>query len=152
MTAKDLEARIQALEEIEAIKQLKARYCYLVDSGKWQDVVKLFTKDARIKFPFGAGKGTAAIINFYRETLPSQRSFILHTLHNPIIEIKGEQATGKWYYQSSGTVLSTNQARWGAGIYHDKFVKENGGWKFKEIIVESIYSTPYDEGWAKTKQ
>ncbi|MFH1032658.1 MAG: nuclear transport factor 2 family protein [Chloroflexota bacterium] len=150
MADKDLEARVQALEEIEAIKQLKARYCYLVDSGKWREVVKLFAKDSKISFPFGAGEGIAAIITFYRETLPSQRSFIMHTLHNPIIEVKGEQATGKWYYQSSGTVRSANRAQWGAGIYRDKFVKESGDWKFKEIIVESIYSTPYDEGWAKT--
>jgi hypothetical protein len=150
MAARDLEARVQALEEIEAIERLKARYCYLVDSGQWQEVVKLFTKDARIEFPFGAGKGTNAIVTFYRDTLPSQRSFILHMLHNPIVEVKGEKASGKWYYQSSGTVRSTNRAQWGAGIYNDKFVKENGEWKFKEIVVKTIYSTPYDEGWAKT--
>ena len=154
MAAKDLEARIQVLEDIEAIKKLKARYCYLVDGGQWQGVVKLFTKDAKINFPFpgvGAGKGIAAITTFYRETLPSLRSFTLHMLHSPLIEVKGDKATGEWYFQSSSTVRSTNKAQWGAGKYQDKFVKEADGWKFKERKVKSIYSTPYDEGWLKKR-
>ena len=33
MTVNDLAARIQVLEDIEAIKQLKATYCYLCDAG-----------------------------------------------------------------------------------------------------------------------
>ena len=42
-----LESRIQRLEDIEAIKQLKARYCGLCDDGyPADDLAELFTEDA----------------------------------------------------------------------------------------------------------
>ena len=41
----DLEARVRRLEDIEAIKQLKARYCALCDAGYDADgIAPLFTE------------------------------------------------------------------------------------------------------------
>ncbi|MFT7219975.1 MAG: limonene-1,2-epoxide hydrolase [Candidatus Azotimanducaceae bacterium] len=42
----DIEARIGRLESIEAIRQLKARYCQVCDDNQSTDeIVKLFTDD-----------------------------------------------------------------------------------------------------------
>ena len=41
------------LADIEAIKQLKARYCLLLDAQEWVDLRALFTDDAR--FSVGSG-------------------------------------------------------------------------------------------------
>jgi hypothetical protein len=43
----ELEKRLQALEEIEAIKRLQARYCAMCDAGYDSDgLAGLFTEDA----------------------------------------------------------------------------------------------------------
>ena len=46
MSASDLEQRIAQLEDIEAIKKLKASYCLHVDHANEEGWVSLFTEDA----------------------------------------------------------------------------------------------------------
>jgi hypothetical protein len=46
MAEKELERRIAQLEDIEAIRQLKARYCLYVDQRNEDAWVSLFTEDA----------------------------------------------------------------------------------------------------------
>ena len=45
MAEKELEKRIAQLEDIEAIRQLKARYCLYVDQRNEDAWVSLFTED-----------------------------------------------------------------------------------------------------------
>ena len=152
MPAQDLEARVQILEDIEAIKKLHAKYCYLVDTGGWQEVVKLFVKDATIDFgTVGSGKNMAEITKFYKETFPRLLPFSLHMNHNPAIEVKGEKATGEWCLHVAATHGETNRALWTAGRYQNEYVKESGEWKIKTLSVKRIFATPYDEGWVKTR-
>jgi len=58
MDLKELEARIRVLEDTEAIKKLKATYCYLCDAGltidkNREELVSHFTKDARVDLAWG---------------------------------------------------------------------------------------------------
>ena len=46
MSVTDLEQRIAQLEDIEAIKKLKASYCLHVDHANEEGWVSLFTQDA----------------------------------------------------------------------------------------------------------
>ena len=52
----DLEARVNLLYDIEAIKELKALFCYLADariagdSSKSNELLSLFTDDIRLEF------------------------------------------------------------------------------------------------------
>ena len=47
----DLEARLRALEDREAIRELRATYCFLVDDGRFDELVDgCFTDDARCDF------------------------------------------------------------------------------------------------------
>ena len=47
MNSQELEKRLQTLEDIEAIKRLKARYCAMCDAGYDSDgLAGLFTEDA----------------------------------------------------------------------------------------------------------
>ncbi len=51
-----IEQRITVLQDIEKIKNLKARYCNLADEGiagdlsKYDELVEHFTEDARVEF------------------------------------------------------------------------------------------------------
>jgi hypothetical protein len=40
-----LEARLRRLEDVEAIRNLDAAYCRLIDTGDWPGLVALFTAD-----------------------------------------------------------------------------------------------------------
>jgi hypothetical protein len=61
MNLEDLAAKIQVLEDVEAIKKLKATYCYLCDAGlddvrNRDDLISHFTNNARLDFGMGPAR------------------------------------------------------------------------------------------------
>jgi hypothetical protein len=40
---------------------------------------------------------------------------------------------------------------WLAADYHDEYVRTPSGWKFQKLKVTSLFFTPHDEGWVKTR-
>ncbi len=151
MNLEELERRLRTLEDVEAIKRLKARYCLYVDERNEEGFVSLFTKDAVWEGGrFGHYKGQEAIRSFFR-AIPETLSFALHYVVNPVIEVQGERATGHWYLLEPCTFVEGNQAVWGAARYEEEYVKEGGEWKFKEIKLISSFWAPFGEGWAKKR-
>ena len=97
MSASDLEQRIAQLEDIEAIKKLKASYCLRVDHANEEGWVSLFTEDAVWESDkFGRFEGREAIRSLFRN-IPEMLHFAIHYVMNPIIEVNGNRATGIWY-------------------------------------------------------
>lgn len=93
---------MSALEDIEAIKQLKAEYCYAMDENRLDDLANLFTEDAVCDFQpfFGIARGRDAILRKFREVegdRPPDSPLAIHAVTNPQIRVNGDQATGKWY-------------------------------------------------------
>lgn len=152
MNLEELAQRIQALEDAEAIKKLKARYTNYCDNGYDPDgIASLFTEDAIWDGGvFGKRVGREAIRKFFQgasKMLP----FAIHYVMNPIIEVNGNTATGSWYLFQTCTFAEGNQAVWGAARYSEEYVKQDGEWKFKNLKVNSEFWTPYDQGWAKKR-
>jgi ketosteroid isomerase-like protein len=115
MNLEALDRRIRRLEDLEAIKQLKARYAAYCDAHYDADALAdLFTADAIWDGGIlGYNEGRAAIRQFFRGS--SQRiSFALHHIVNPIIEVDGDTAQGTWYLWQTCTYVDRNQAVWGA--------------------------------------
>lgn len=149
--AEDLAARIQRLEDVEAIKRLKARYCLYVDTGEPDKVADLFTADAVWDGGVvGRYEGREAIRAFMRD-LPKFLSFALHHVMNPLIEVDGDQASGHWYLIEPCTLAKTDQAVWGTATYQDRYRREDGAWRFAAVTLRPEFWTPYDQGWARQK-
>ena len=149
---KELEARITVVEDIEAIKKLKARYCYSVDARNFDELLRCFAEDATVEIgPHGKFVGKQEYTRFFTKVFPADCSFTLHHVHDPLIEVNGEKATGKWYFEVPGTWVSTNEAVWIAGRYEEEYSKKQGEWKFSSIVAYFSYITPFDQGWVKKK-
>ncbi len=155
----ELEARIKALEDIEKIKKLKAAYCDLCDAGlddkkNLDGLLVHFTDDARVDFGLGEGSkfnGKKELKVFFGEMVPAAVSFSIHMLHNAVIDVDGDKAKGKYYFEAPTTDSATNRAQWMAGTYHEEYSRVSGEWKFSSIKVSWRYISPYEEGWAKNK-
>lgn len=153
-----LEARVKRLEDIEAIKQLMSRYCYyidkldinVVDENLLEKIVSCFTKDGSVYFgPFSDNKklqGRDVLWEFFKRV---KLSFMIHMVHNAVIEIDGDSAKGFWYYDLPGTRAADQVALWIMGTFDCDMVREEGKWKFKNIMCIFNYITPYgdSEGW-----
>jgi hypothetical protein len=97
-----------AADDVAAICDLKSRYCWSFDDGHLDGVVSLFTEDAVCELgTFGSWNGRDEIVDGYRAQMvdsqvPGGR---MHALSNPLIEVDGDSATGRWYlvdYDISG--------------------------------------------------
>ena len=157
-TTPDTAARLQILEDIEAIRRLKALYCRLVDAAvagdpeKWDEFMAHFVDDAWIEFEgFGRHEGKQAVGRFYREVVGVILSYSAHMVSNPLIEVDGASARGSWYVHVPVTIRPTNEAAWLQGKYQEEYSKVNGQWKWRSISTTFDFITPYDQGWAQTR-
>ncbi|MGH7986568.1 MAG: nuclear transport factor 2 family protein [Candidatus Binataceae bacterium] len=146
----ELERRITVLEDIEAIKRLKARYCAVCDDNHNPDnITKLFAEDGIWE---GAGVGSHqghAAIRALFQGFQERISFSQHNVMNPIIEVNGDHARASWYFIGPFTMRKGNRAMWLAARYEDDYVKISGEWKFQHLRAIGRMAAPYETGWAK---
>jgi uncharacterized protein (TIGR02246 family) len=131
-----LAARVQVLEDRDAIRALLVAYASTLDNRDFDAFEQLWAKDA--EFVGGSGnnaKGPAAIRDLLRGLLTKNAAPVsgrdFHLVMNQTVDVSGDTATGF----SRGTWVSTNaENRLQVSIianYYDQFVRENGRWKFK---------------------
>ena len=149
MSTGDLEKRIVTLEDIEAIKQLKARYCDVCDTGHNPDkVTTLFAEDGIWEGgDFGKAQGHAAIHKLF-EGLHKLIAFCQHNALNPIIEVNGNRAKAAWNLLCPYTSRKNNETRWIAAKYEDDHVKINGEWKYQHLRAIILMHAPYGKSGA----
>jgi hypothetical protein len=114
------------LAEIEAIKQLKARYCRYLDTKRWDDWRQLFTDNFVSDTSPAGGKlisGADEFVAFVRGTLGKPSQPTAHQVHAPEIELTSEMtATGVWALQDV-VRLSPGINLLGHGHYHETYEK-----------------------------
>jgi ketosteroid isomerase-like protein len=148
----DLESRIRAVEDIDAIRNLKARYAELCDDDYNPDgIAALFVDDAVWESGLlGRFEGKESIRDFFRGA-SEIFTFAIHYSLNPQIEVTGDTARARWYLFMPCTVGDGDQAMWRAGIDDEEYVRVDGHWMFKSKKSTGIFNTPFDSGWAKVR-
>ena len=145
----ELAKHVVLLEDLEAIKQLKAEYCDICDDDHNQDrIVSIFTEDGIWE---GKGVGLAtghAEIRKLFKSFADRISFSQHNIFNPRIEVNGNEAHGIWYFLGPFTFRKGNRALWLAARYEDDYVKVAGKWKYKHLRAIGRMAAPHEEGWA----
>jgi hypothetical protein len=127
---------MRALEDIEEIKQLKARYCFLVDTKRWADWRALFTDDCTFDFPlpFGPDVTPDEFVAGAASSLDKVRS--VHQVHSPVIDLLGpDSARGVWAMFDWLELPPDHPAsdghphRLGYGYYEEEYRRESGSWR-----------------------
>lgn len=143
-----LEKRLARLEDRIAISELRYTYCYRIDDRDWDGYAALFTEDALLDFgPVGTFEGREAVREFAEDVVGARHPFLSHMVHNPVIDVDGDTATGKWYFEVPCT-FEDGEAGWIQGTYYDEYRRVDGEWLFSEVVAEFNYFAAYDEGWA----
>ena len=134
----ELVKRLTRMEDIEAIKQLKALYCDICDDLHNPDrVTSVFVEDGIWESPdFGKAVGHAQIRDLF-QNFRDTFSFSQHNIMNPRIQVDvdGNRATGIWYIMGPWTYAETGEKKWFALRYEDEYVKVNGAWKYQHLRV-----------------
>jgi hypothetical protein len=129
----DLERRVRVLEDIEAIKRLKARYWNSVDNQQWDNLAACYAEDVVFESPWlGRMEGSGHIVRVLKRAMKNIRT--AHQGHNPDIEIQSDtSARGRWALNDR-VEMPDNKCLQGYGHYEDEYIKENGAWKIKSSV------------------
>jgi uncharacterized protein (TIGR02246 family) len=130
----ELEARVQRMEDRDAIFALFMRYRECLDEKDFSGYAALFGMDGEFVAAGGTAKGRAGI----EELVDGMRGSLLtavagddlHIVVNPEISIDGDRATSRstWIYIVKGDDGEPTLCK--VGHYEDELVREDGEWRF----------------------
>jgi hypothetical protein len=127
------------LLEIEALKQLKARYCRYLDTKRWDDWRKLFTDDFVSDTSPSGGKvisGADEFVSYVRSALGTQPT--VHQVHAPEIALtSATTATGIWALEDVVRLGPAVNLQ-GRGHYHETYEKIDGDWLIKTSTLTRL--------------
>jgi ketosteroid isomerase-like protein len=141
MSKISLEERIQRLEDIEAIKDLTARYASAVNKG-WngreidvEAMPSIYAEDARWDSDFMGvhAQGLEVIMAGLPEST-AMVEFSMHSFLNPTITIDGDGATGNWLMWIASKVDDDPRAVYlSADLTYTRTVE---GWRIQSVNMQ----------------
>jgi uncharacterized protein (TIGR02246 family) len=118
------------MDDIEAIKQLKARYCRLMDTKDWASYRLLFTDDVVMDTTESGGEivsGADAFVAFLVTAIGE--AVTVHQCHTPEIElIAPGRAAGVWAMEDMLRFPDGSELH-GYGHYHETYEQSSHGWR-----------------------
>lgn len=152
--AEDIQQRLQRLEDIEAIRQLKARYLWCCDRKDPAGMRACFA-DGPVHIDYGA-IGTFdradALAKVFTEIGCHDHMVELHHGMNPQIEVlDATRARGTWSLHYFLVNTQTRGATQLAGYYEDEYRKDGGAWRIvsTRFVPTSTLALDLSEGTAK---
>ena len=156
-----LETKLEVLEDIIAIMDLKGRYLQIADSRQYAkddadretiatDMANLFTEDAVWDgSPLsGIYQGRQAIYEHFEQG--AAFTFAVHYFVAPDITVEGDRAHARWFLWQAAT-RRDNTPVWQSAFEDDDYIKINGQWLQSHMKLTINFLTPYDQGWVKKK-
>jgi len=127
------------IDDIEAIKQLKARYCRTMDTKDWAAMRQVFTDDVEMDTTASGGgvvTGADDVMAFLHDAIGDVLT--VHHCHMPEIQLTSPaSASGVWAMEDmlrwpDGTELH------GYGHYHETYEKVDGEWRIKRCELTRL--------------
>jgi hypothetical protein len=148
------EIELERLRDYDALENMISIYGYYVDKSMHDDVSDLFTRDGVVEI---LGRGVyfgEDRVRQYMHNLsppgPREGALFNHMPFQPVIHVApdGLTATVRARLIVMFGLLNSN-AQWGAGVYENDFIKEDGVWKINYLHAYQTFYTLYEDGWAK---
>lgn len=132
-----LEQRIQHLEDIESIRQLKARYFHSCDRKDVEEIKSCFCP-GQVHIDYGAlgvFSTREAFIELFRELACHNHIIDMH--HGQNAQIQADSATSAsatWDLYFHQIDLQNNTLTQLAGCYEDEYKKQGGNWQISRTV------------------
>jgi uncharacterized protein (TIGR02246 family) len=127
------------VDDVEAIKQLKARYFRTMDSKDWAGMRDVFTDDVVVDTSSSGGgvvSGADKFVSFLQGVIGDVVT--VHHGHMPEIELTSPTtATGIWSMEDMLRWPDGNEMH-GFGHYHETYEKVDGQWRIKSTTLTRL--------------
>jgi hypothetical protein len=132
---------VSTVDDLEAIRQLKARYFRTLDTKDWAGFRAVFTDDVRIDTSESGGEvvdGADTFLDYLRTVLDGTTT--VHQGHMPEIELtSATTATGIWALHDI-VIWPTGMRLDGYGHYHETYEKVGDAWRIRSSKLTRLHT------------
>jgi uncharacterized protein (TIGR02246 family) len=136
---------MQRLHDIEAIKQLKARYVRCADTQDWEGFAEVLTEDYYFDSEGGVVQGRDEVVAMVSKSL--QGASTVHHVFAPEITFTGDD-TAEVIWPMEDYVRMSHEghafAFHGCGHYWDTYVRTDDGWRLRVCKLTRLRVDPID--------
>jgi len=145
MASEDFAAEVRRLVDLEAIKQLKAKYIRLLDAKEWEAWGELLTHDTQLQTDGGSIEGSQQVVASTSRNLAQAKTN--HRVYTPEITFTGvDSASAIWPMTDyvTGTFNGAPLNIRGYGYYHEDYARTPEGWRVKrsQLVRQRVDVTP----------
>lgn len=129
----NLEARLQRLEDRDAIHQLFVDYGRYLDAGDIDAYASLFAEDAELLLgPIGGATGRDNIRELMGKILHGRAGSAFHIISSPAVTLQGDAATSEVTWTVIQRDAEGKPKLTSMGRHVDRLVRRNGEWKIAQ--------------------
>jgi hypothetical protein len=156
-TLASLERRIDTLNAEDQARNLQNAYGYYIDRKMWNDVTDLFTSDGVLEIGgVGIYHGAASVRRARERDGPTgleQGQLNDHPLFDTMIAIAPEGTEARVRGLDLGMLgdFASARAQWSVSVFDNRFVRQDGVWKIRELRVFPLFKSDSSEGWGKSR-
>jgi hypothetical protein len=153
----ELEERIAVMDDESLVRNLQAAYGYYVNRRMWDDVTDLFADNGVYEV---GGVGVYSGKTGVRKAMERQGpAGLTHGVLNDRLQFDTVVSfePGRREAHVRGIEMGMlgeadkGEGFWEVNVYDNRFVKEDGLWKVREMRVFPIFRAEYSQGWGKSR-
>ena len=149
-----IERRIAALNDEDAIRNVQSAYGYYSDRKMWDDAVDLFAKDGAAEFgAAGVRRGPEGVRKALEARMGPAGLHHGELNERPLFDTVVRVLPGGREAESRGVELGMlgeadkGEASWEVSVFRNRFIKQGGLWKLKAVRVVPLMKADYYAGW-----
>jgi hypothetical protein len=156
-----LQRRVDALNDEDRIRSLQAAYGFYEDRKMWDDVVDLFARDGLVEIGgVGTGAGVWRGPDGVRRWLETMGpAGLTHGQLNDRVQFDvtvtispgGNEAWARGIELGMLGEADQEKGWWEVATFRNRFVRENGVWKLREMRRFPLMKTDIFAGWGKSR-
>src|SRR5690606_8105301 len=148
-----IEERIAILNAEDSVRNLQNAYGYYVDQKMWDDIVDLFSETGLVEIAgvgtFPGKEGVRQALELMGEQGLSQGQFNEHPSFSLIVTVMpgAQEAYARGLVLGMRSRELNGASSWEFSTFRNRFVKEGGLWKLREMRIYPTMAADYAEGW-----
>ncbi len=152
-----LRARIDTLNEEDRIRNLQSAYGFYEDRKMWDDVVDLFAENGVVEIAGqGIWRGPAGVRHWLESIGPAGLTHgqLNDRVQNDVtvtIAPGGNEAFARGIELGMLGEADQEKGWWEVAAFHNRFVKEDGVWKIREMRRFPLMKTDIFVGWGQSR-
>jgi len=154
-TIAQIERRVTTLNDQDKVRNLQSVYGYYADRKMWSDVIDLFAEDGVLEIAgTGIWKGPKSVRRALEINGPEglKRGEVFDQLQfGTIVTVDPNGVEARARGMQLGMLTpKLGEAFWSVSVFDNRYVKQNGVWRIREMRVYPKMKSDYFKGWSKS--